>query len=76
MLFLNLSALILLAYTYRLLHSAPSVEKPMSQKALLLHEVGKPLAAGYRPIPQPGENQLLVTVLVAGSKFTSHSTCQ
>ncbi|KAF5229138.1 hypothetical protein FAUST_10610 [Fusarium austroamericanum] len=38
----------------------------MSQKALLLHEVGKPLIAGTRPIPQPGKNQLLVKVLVAG----------
>jgi NADPH2:quinone reductase len=38
------------------------------QRALLLHEVGKPLTLGDRPIPQPGENQLLVKVLVAGRK--------
>ncbi|KAI7762862.1 hypothetical protein LZL87_008303 [Fusarium oxysporum] len=38
----------------------------MSQKALLLEEVGKPLALGNRTIPEPGENQLLVKVLVAG----------
>ncbi|EXM14664.1 hypothetical protein V3481_018583 [Fusarium oxysporum f. sp. vasinfectum] len=38
----------------------------MSQKALLLDEVGKPLIVGDRPIPQPGKNQLLVKVLVAG----------
>ncbi|KAF5584431.1 zinc-type alcohol dehydrogenase [Fusarium pseudocircinatum] len=38
----------------------------MSQKALLLEEVGKPLALGQRTIPEPGENQLLVKVLVAG----------
>ncbi|KAG7133142.1 Dehydrogenase orsE like protein [Verticillium longisporum] len=38
----------------------------MSQKALLLEEVGKPLVAGERPIPQAGSNQLLVKVLVAG----------
>lgn len=41
----------------------------MSQKALLLEEVGKPLVVGDRPIPQPGKNQLLVKVLVAGRKF-------
>lgn len=40
----------------------------MSQKALLLEEVGKPLVAGERPIPQAGSNQLLVKVLVAGRK--------
>ncbi|KAH7165339.1 chaperonin 10-like protein [Dactylonectria macrodidyma] len=38
----------------------------MSQRALLLEEVGEPLVVGSRPIPQPGENQLLVKVLVAG----------
>ncbi|KAH8749375.1 chaperonin 10-like protein [Diaporthe sp. PMI_573] len=38
----------------------------MSQKALLLEELGKPLVVGDRPIPQPGKNQLLVKVLVAG----------
>ncbi|PNP86363.1 hypothetical protein FNYG_00316 [Fusarium nygamai] len=38
----------------------------MSQKALLVQEVGKPLTLGYRMIPEPGENQLLVKVLVAG----------
>ncbi|CZR68864.1 related to zinc-binding dehydrogenase [Phialocephala subalpina] len=38
----------------------------MSQKALVLHEVGTPLVLSDRPIPQPGQNQLLVKVLVAG----------
>ncbi|EWZ28563.1 hypothetical protein FOZG_17772 [Fusarium oxysporum Fo47] len=38
----------------------------MSQKTLLLDEVGKPLIVGDRLIPQPGKNQLLVKVLVAG----------
>ncbi|KZL86046.1 hypothetical protein CI238_08059 [Colletotrichum incanum] len=38
----------------------------MSQRALLLEEVGKSLVLGARPIPQPGQNQLLVKVLVAG----------
>ncbi|KAF5683786.1 zinc-type alcohol dehydrogenase [Fusarium circinatum] len=38
----------------------------MSQKALLLEEVGKPLTLGHRSIPEPSENQLLVKVLVAG----------
>ncbi|KAH7024154.1 chaperonin 10-like protein [Ilyonectria destructans] len=38
----------------------------MSQRALLLQEVGKPLVVGERSIPQPGHNQLLVKVLVAG----------
>ncbi|KAF5618728.1 zinc-type alcohol dehydrogenase [Fusarium sp. NRRL 52700] len=38
----------------------------MSQKALLLEEVGKPLTLGQRTIPEPHENQLLVKVLVAG----------
>ncbi|KAG5659451.1 hypothetical protein KAF25_002010 [Fusarium avenaceum] len=38
----------------------------MSQKALLLEAVGEPLTLGERLIPQPGKNQLLVKVLVAG----------
>ncbi|KAI5240359.1 hypothetical protein E4T42_08388 [Aureobasidium subglaciale] len=38
----------------------------MSQNALLLHNVGEPLALGKRPIPQPDQDQLLVKVLVAG----------
>ncbi|KAF5972402.1 zinc-type alcohol dehydrogenase [Fusarium coicis] len=46
----------------------------MSQKALLLHELGKPLTLGYRTIPEPGENQLLVKVLVAGRKFQENRT--
>lgn len=46
----------------------------MSQKALLLEEVGRPLVLGSRPIPQPDQNQLLVKVLVAGRKLKqSHS---
>jgi NADPH:quinone reductase-like Zn-dependent oxidoreductase len=46
----------------------------MSQRALLLHEVGKSLAAGDRPIPQPSKNQLLVKVLVAGRRFRGNCT--
>ncbi|KAF5685451.1 hypothetical protein FDENT_6265 [Fusarium denticulatum] len=38
----------------------------MSQEALLLEEVARPLTLGHRTIPEPGENQLLVKVLVAG----------
>lgn len=45
----------------------------MSQRAILLQEVGKPLVVGSRPIPQPGKDQLLVKVLVAGRKFANHS---
>lgn len=41
----------------------------MSQKALLLEAVGKSLILGERLIPQPGKNQLLVKVLVAGRKY-------
>ena len=41
----------------------------MSQKALLLRKVGTPLVLGDRPIPQPGQDQLLVKVLVAGREF-------
>jgi D-arabinose 1-dehydrogenase-like Zn-dependent alcohol dehydrogenase len=41
----------------------------MSQKALILREVGTPLVLGDRPIPKPGQNQLLVQVLVAGREF-------
>lgn len=54
---------------YSILRSISDSKTIMSQKALLLHEVGKPLIAGIRPIPQPGKNQLLVKVLVAGCKF-------
>jgi hypothetical protein len=43
--------------------------RAMSQKALLLRKVGMPLVLGDRPIPQPGQNQLLVKVLVAGREF-------
>ncbi|KAH7371834.1 putative zinc-type alcohol dehydrogenase-like protein [Cadophora sp. MPI-SDFR-AT-0126] len=38
----------------------------MSQKALLLRQLGTRLVLGERPIPQPGQNQLLTKVLVAG----------
>lgn len=72
MLLLNLLILALAAYLYPQLRSAlSSTDTAMSQKALLLHEAGTPLVAGYRPIPQPGENQLLVKVLVAGRKSTN-----
>ncbi|KAI9155721.1 Zinc-type alcohol dehydrogenase [Paramyrothecium foliicola] len=43
-----------------------NLAKIMSQKALLLEEVGKPLTVGDRQIPKPGKNELLVKVLVAG----------
>ncbi|KAK0117870.1 hypothetical protein ONS95_012190 [Cadophora gregata] len=38
----------------------------MSQKALIVRELGAPLILGDRLIPRPGPNQLLVKVLVAG----------
>ncbi|PPJ53935.1 hypothetical protein CBER1_05844 [Cercospora berteroae] len=66
MLLLNLVILALAAYLYPQLRSALSTDTVMSQKALLLHEAGTSLVAGHRPIPQPGEDQLLVKVLVAG----------
>jgi hypothetical protein len=71
-LYLSISAL--LTYTCLLLHSAPGTETTMSQKALVLHEVGEPLLASSRSIPQPGRDQLLVKVLVAGRKFTNELT--
>jgi hypothetical protein len=71
---LHFLVLVLLAYTYPLLRLTLSTRIAMSQKALLLHEVGKSLIAGNRPIPQPRRDQLLVKVLVAGSKLTSKST--
>ncbi|KAK2781925.1 hypothetical protein FQN53_000268 [Emmonsiellopsis sp. PD_33] len=37
----------------------------MSQKALLLHAVGTPVVLEERPIPEPGENELLVKVTAA-----------
>lgn len=60
--------LILLSSTYRLLQS--DIEQAMTQKAIVLDEVGKPLFVGSRSIPQPGKDQLLVRVLVAGRQFT------
>lgn len=54
---------------YSYLNSSPNTETTMTQRALLLEEVGKPLILGHGPIPQPPENQLLVKVLVAGRKF-------
>jgi hypothetical protein len=59
---------VLISSTVILLYSIPSTSTTMSQRALLLPEIGKPLTIGDRPIPQPGENQLLVKVLVAGRK--------
>lgn len=41
-------------------------DRNMSQKALLLRQIGTPLVLGSRRIPQPGMNQLLVKVIVAG----------
>ncbi|EXK85148.1 hypothetical protein FOQG_10803 [Fusarium oxysporum f. sp. raphani 54005] len=65
MLFLYKFTLFLCFYPH--LHSTNlNTQRTMSQKALLLEEVGKPLALGRRPIPEPGEYQLLVKVLVAG----------
>lgn len=55
----------LLVYFYFLLNPG----RAMSQKALLLRKVGTPLVLGDRPIPQPGQNRLLVKVLVAGREF-------
>ena len=74
--FLHLSIPILLCSAFILLYSilntSTTTTAPMSQKALLLHEPGKPLTLGDRAIPQPGENQLLVKVLVAGRKNPPH----
>jgi hypothetical protein len=44
-------------------------ERDMSQKALLLRQLGTPLVLGSRPIPRPGMNQLLVKVTVAGREL-------
>jgi type II secretory pathway component PulJ len=65
--FIIISALLVCAYS--LLRSISGSNQGMSQEALLLEEVGKPLVLGNRPIPEAGENQLLVKVLVAGCKF-------
>jgi hypothetical protein len=65
---LHLSIPVLLSSALILLYSTLNPSPTMSQRALLLHEVGKPLTVGDRPIPRPGENQLLVKVLVAGRK--------
>lgn len=71
MLFLYKFTLSLCFYPH--LHSTDlKTRTTMSQKALLLEEVGKPLTLGRRIIPEPGENQLLVKVLVAGRKFQEH----
>jgi hypothetical protein len=72
--FLHLYIPILLCSAFILLYSildtstSTKTTATMSQKAHLLHEPGKPLTLGNRPIPQPGDNQLLVKVLVAGRK--------
>ena len=79
--FLRLSIPLLLGSTLVLLYSilnTPRTAKTTTtatmsqQRALLLHEAGKPLTASTRQIPQPGENQLLVKVLVAGRKLPPH----
>lgn len=49
-------------------------QNTMSQKALILREVATPLILAHRPIPQPGKDQLLVKVLVAGCEFHSNSS--
>ena len=46
--------------------NSPSVHVKMSQIALVVNEVGKPLARAERPIPTPGENQIQVKVTVGG----------
>jgi hypothetical protein len=46
-----------------------SPHRAMSQKALVVREVGMPLVLDDRPIPQPSQNQLLLKVLVAGREF-------
>jgi len=66
---LYLYKLALLLYIYSLLRLALDLETVISQKALLLKEVGKLLVIGDCPILQPGKNQLLVKVLVVGCKF-------
>ena len=63
---MNIDLLIaLFAYFYFVIYPPTA----MSQKALLLREVGTPLVLGDRPISQPGQDQLLVKVLVAGREF-------
>lgn len=57
--------------------SSPSL-RPMTvmpQKAILLHEIGKPLTLGDRQIPQPAENQLLLKVHVAGRMSYNPPNC-
>jgi hypothetical protein len=64
----HLSISVLLSSTIILLYLILSTSTTMSQRALLLPEIGKPLTIGDRPIPQPDENQLLIKVLVAGRR--------
>lgn len=44
---------------------------PKTQKAIVLHAVGSPVVLEERPVPEPGEGQLLVKVTVAGCEFFS-----
>ncbi|GAD93576.1 conserved hypothetical protein [Paecilomyces variotii No. 5] len=39
---------------------------PKTQRAIVLHTVGSPVVLEERPVPEPGEGQLLVKITVAG----------
>jgi Zn-dependent alcohol dehydrogenases len=45
---------------------------PKTQKAIVLHAVGSRVVLEERPVPEPGEGQLLVKVIVAGCRFLLH----
>jgi Zn-dependent alcohol dehydrogenase len=46
----------------------------MSQKALIVQEIGKPAVLTQKPIASPKENEVLVKVVVAGSgSIRTHS---
>jgi NADPH:quinone reductase-like Zn-dependent oxidoreductase len=42
---------------------------PKTQKSIVLHAVGSPVVLEERPVPEPGEGQLLIKVTVAGCRF-------
>ncbi|KAL1847890.1 hypothetical protein Plec18167_004854 [Paecilomyces lecythidis] len=45
---------------------------PKTQRAIVLHAVGSPVVLEERPVPEPGEDQLLVKVTVAGLNPHDH----
>lgn len=42
----------------------------MTQKALILNEIGTPLVLTDRPIPVPGEDELPIKVTSAGREYS------